>query len=56
MPRLHDFHDAEIWKGMEANKSKKGIQWHPAFVVALQGLLIDYSDVLEYKLEHPLTT
>jgi len=41
---------------MEADKSKKGIQWHPAFVVALQGLLIDYSDVLEYKLEHPLTT
>ena len=41
---------------MEADKSKKSIQWHPAFVVALQGLLIDYSDVLEYKLEHPLTT
>ena len=30
--------------------------WHPAFVVALKALLIDYSDVLEYKLEHPFTT
>jgi len=37
-------------------KNKKDIQWHPAFVVALKALLIDYSDVLEYKLEHPLTT
>ena len=37
-------------------KETKGIQWHPAFVVALQALLIDYSDVLEYRLEHPLTT
>ena len=37
-------------------KSKKEIQWHPAFVVALQALLIDFSDVLEYRLEHPLTT
>ena len=37
-------------------KSKNEIQWHPAFIVALQALLIDYSDVLEYKLEHPLTT
>ena len=41
---------------MEAKKNKKEIQWHPAFVVALQALLIDYKDVLEYRLEHPLTT
>ena len=37
-------------------KNKYEIQWHPAFVVALQALLIDYSDDLEYRLEHPLTT
>jgi len=36
------------------NKNSKDIQWHPAFVVALQALFIDYRDVLEYKLEHPL--
>ena len=36
-------------------KNKKGdIQWHPAFVVAIKGLLIDYSDALEYRTEHPL--
>ena len=35
-------------------KNKENIQWHQAFVVAIQGLLIDYSDVLEYRLEHPL--
>ena len=35
-------------------KNKKDIQWHQAFVVAIQGILIDYSDVLEYRLEHPL--
>ena len=37
-------------------KNKKEIQWHPAFVAALQALLIDYKDDLEYKLEHPLST
>ena len=35
-------------------KNKKDIQWHQAFVVAIQGILIDYSDALEYRLEHPL--
>ena len=32
----------------EAEKTKKkkkdDIQWHPAFVVAIQGILIDYSN------------
>jgi len=37
-------------------KNKKEIQWHPAFVVALQAILYDYKDDLEYRLEHPLTT
>ena len=36
-------------------ENKKEIQWHPAFVVALQAILIDYKDVLEYRFEHPLT-
>ena len=36
-------------------KNEKEIQWHPAFVVALQAILIDYKDVLEYRFEHPLT-
>ena len=43
----------------DIKKKKKGkddIQWHPAFVVALKLTLIDYDDVLEYKLEHPLNT
>ena len=40
----------------EKKKNREGIQWHPAFVEALQATLIDYSDVLEYKLEHPLNT
>ena len=38
------------------SKNNNDIQWHPAFVVALQALLIDYKDDLDYKLEHPLTT
>ena len=37
-------------------ENKKDIQWHPAFVVAIQALLIDYKDDLDYILEHPLTT
>jgi len=40
----------------EKKKDKKGIPWHPAFVEALQATLIDYKDVLEYRLEHPLNT
>jgi hypothetical protein len=37
-------------------KSKKDdIKWHPAFVVAIQAILINYRDALDYKLEHPLT-
>jgi hypothetical protein len=37
-------------------KSKKDdIKWHPAFVVAIQAILINYRDVLDYKVEHPLT-
>jgi hypothetical protein len=35
-------------------KRKEDIQWHQAFYTAIQGHLIEYSDVLEYKLEHPL--
>jgi len=35
-------------------KNKEDIQWHQAFYTAIQGYLIDYSDVLEYKMEHPL--
>jgi hypothetical protein len=38
----------------DTQKKNEEIQWHPAFVVAIQGLLIDYSDALEYRLEHPL--
>ena len=43
---------------MDGTESKinNDIQWHPAFVVALQALLIDYKDDLDYRLEHPLTT
>ena len=37
-------------------KSKKRIDWHSAFRVALQATLIDYKNVLDYNLEHPLTT
>ena len=37
-------------------EKKEDIQWHPAFVVAMQGILIDYSDVLDYKIEHPMPT
>jgi len=38
-------------------KTKKDdIQWHPAFVVAIQGILIDYSNALDYKIEHPMPT
>jgi len=40
----------------DRKKDATVIQWHPAFVVALKGLFIDYRDVLEYKLEHPLST
>ena len=36
------------------NKNSESVQWHPAFVVALQATLIDYKDALEYKPEHPL--
>ena len=38
----------------DERKNKENIQWHQAFVVAIQGILIEYSDVLEYRLEHPL--
>jgi len=41
-------------KTKKKNK-KDDIQWHPAFVVAIQGILIDYGDALEYRTEHPLT-
>ena len=41
---------------MKEKKGKKGIPWHPAFVVALKLTLIDYDDELDYKLEHPLNT
>ena len=40
----------------EKIKGNDDIQWHPAFVVALKLMFIDYADVLEYRLEHPLTT
>jgi len=42
--------DAEKTK----KKNREDIQWHPAFVVAIKGTLIDYSDALEYRTEHPL--
>jgi len=40
----------------EKKNKKNDIQWHPAFVVAIQGILIDYSDALDYKVEHPMPT
>jgi len=42
-------------KTKKKNK-KDDIQWHPAFVVAIQGILIDYGKSLDYKIEHPMPT
>ena len=39
---------------MENNIEEEDVQWHPAFVVALEATLIEYADVLEYKPEYPL--
>ena len=51
-------------KKTDKKKGSKEILWHPAFVVALKSTLkatlkatlIDFSDALDYKLEHPLNT
>jgi hypothetical protein len=43
-------------KKTDTRKKKDDIKWHPAFVIALQGTLLEYSDDLYYKFEHPLTT
>jgi hypothetical protein len=43
----------DIEKKKKKNR-KNDIQWHPAFVVAIKGTLIDYIDALEYRTEHPL--
>ena len=43
-------------KAKKKKKKKDDIEWHPAFVVAIQGILIDYSDALDYKIEHPMPT
>jgi hypothetical protein len=46
--------DTEKTEKTEKENREDDIQWHPAFVVAIKGILIEYSDALEYRTEHPL--
>jgi hypothetical protein len=41
---------------LEKKNDSKGIPWHQAFFIALQGTLLDYSADLEFLPEHPLNT
>ncbi|MDR1301159.1 MAG: hypothetical protein LBK43_01635, partial [Treponema sp.] len=42
---------------MDTNKPRpEKLQWHPAFLQAIQRELIDYKDSLEFTSEYQLTT